>query len=232
MNSKSVNRGQHTLQDTDSTEHIKHQGRVRNCFEPTQCFLSLLFCLSSLPAERGGLAHTRDGGWTPPDFCMCHLGVVQEWGCSRMWIVWGLQGCSSLRLGEKNPNGTIWIIPARSIHTARARGKRMQLWMVEVNRDKMTKNGAWMDTGFPKANMSTFTNSFMALLSAWTEGQRMRGSCRSICLLSKAPTAEQGRPWCKSGFKVKLWGFCPGSEAVPGAIHPLNLLHRLGSGSI
>lgn len=44
----------------------------------------------------------------------------------------------------------------------------MQLWLVEVTRDKMIKNGAWMHTDFPQANMSTFTkvNSCVPSLSA------------------------------------------------------------------
>lgn len=101
MNSKSVNRGQHTLQDTDSTEHIKHQERVRNCFKPTQGFLSLLFCLGLplFPACRKGRFGTHQR-WGLDTTRFLHV-VFQEWGCSRMWIIWGLQGCLSLRLGGK-----------------------------------------------------------------------------------------------------------------------------------
>lgn len=53
------------------------------------CF-SAWSCLSSLPAERGGLVHTINGAWTPPDFCICHLGVVQEWGCGLFGVRKGL----------------------------------------------------------------------------------------------------------------------------------------------
>lgn len=94
-NSKSVDRGLHTLHDTDSTKHIyciKHQKRVRNSFKTMHCLLSLRPCLG-LPlssacgqgTERSAtaLAYAGDGCWTPPGFGTCHPGAVQGRGRSR-----------------------------------------------------------------------------------------------------------------------------------------------------
>lgn len=156
MNSKSVNRGQHTLHDTDSTEHIKHQKRVRNCFKPTQGFFFLLFCLGLplFPACRKGRigTHQRWGLDTSrilhmPPGSSPGMGKQQAWGCG---LSGGCKAVLPSDWGEKTTNGTIsiLILPARSVHTAC--GKRMQLWMVEVARDKMIKNSAWTHTGFHK----------------------------------------------------------------------------------
>lgn len=127
------------MHDTDSTKHvycIKHQKRVRNCFKPMHCFPSLHFCLG-LPLfsacgkgmERFAmaLAYTRDGCWTPPAFCICHLGVVQERGCSRPEDTHYFGRARAVRLtdwgGGKIPDGTLSILPARQLILHRHVGK-------------------------------------------------------------------------------------------------------------
>lgn len=92
-NSRSVDRGLHTLHDTDSTKReycIKHQKRVRNCFKPKHSFPSLHFCLGlpTFPTKGNGVVcsyivpYARDGCRLPLTFHICCLGMVQKQGCS------------------------------------------------------------------------------------------------------------------------------------------------------
>lgn len=127
-NSKSADRGSHTLHNTDSTKHIyciKHQKRVRNCFKPTQCFPSLsaflpgaaFFFLCLWKGNGGGLRwhwHTRDGCWTPPAFCICHLEAVHEWGCDRPEDVHYFRRVRAVQVtdwGKRIPDGTRFVLP-------------------------------------------------------------------------------------------------------------------------
>lgn len=117
----------------------------------------------------------------------------------------------------------------------------MQLWLylVEVTTDKKIKNGAWMHTGFPQANMSTFTKvSFcMPSLSLNAEGQRMRGSCKTICVLSKCPhsihmRAGQALMEKLPRFQGEAVGFLSRisrhTEAVPGCKSPCGSAPQTG----
>ena len=108
MNSKSVNRGQHTLHDTDSTEHIKHQNRVRNCFKPTQCFLSLLSCLGLplFPACRKGRFGTPEMGLGHHQISACATWEQPSDGDAagpRVGIIWGLQRLLIPQTGGEKP---------------------------------------------------------------------------------------------------------------------------------
>lgn len=152
---------------------------------------------ASLPClQKGEVWHTRDGAWTPSDFCMCHLGAAQRWGCSRPKggdYLGTAKVAHPSDWGGKTLNGTIIILPDRYIHTDGCE-KRMQLWVVEATRDKRIKNSAWMNTGLPQSQHEHFHKGkflYALPLSLNTEGQRTKAPAGSV---STAATGEQGRP--------------------------------------
>lgn len=100
-----------------------------------------------------------------------------EWSKHRDVHYFGCcKGHSANRLGGENPSdGNVINSPCQAAGTAQARGKRVQLWLVGMTRDKMIKNGVWIHTCLQKANTSVHTkvnHLYAFTLGLNTEEQR------------------------------------------------------------
>lgn len=161
---------------------MKHQKRVRNCFKPTQCFLSLLFRLGLplFPAcrqERFG-THQR---WGLDTIRFLHMppgsgpgmGMQQARGAGLFGVC---KGCSSLRLGGKKKSLMVqyyFSLPGMGTwkkDSAVAGGSDQG-----QNDQKRCLDAHWLPTG-QHEHFHKVKFLYALALSLNTEGQRMRGS--------------------------------------------------------